>query len=81
MEMLEKPKKVQIFEAALKKSILDSKLTSEADLYRFRLSHAMLPKHATPVLSELKSQCWIVCDFLSPRRESLKGPRPFCLNL
>lgn len=81
MDMFEKPKKIQIFEAAMKKSILDSTLTSESDLYRFCLTHAMKPLHATPVLSELKSQGKIACDFRSPRRESLKEPRPFRLIL
>lgn len=32
----------------------------------------MLPKHATPVISELKTQGKIACEFRSPRRESLK---------
>ncbi len=81
MDMFEKPKKIQIFEAELQKSILDQTLTCEADLYRFCLSHAMLPKHATPVLSELKNRGRIACDFRSPRRESLREPRPFRLLL
>jgi hypothetical protein len=81
MDMCEKPKKIQIFEAALKKSILDSALTSEADIYRFCLTHAMLAKHASPVLLELKDQSRIDCDFRSPRRESLKTPRAFRLIL
>lgn len=81
MEMFAKPKKVQFFEAALKKSILDGTLTSEADLYRFCLTHAFLPKHATLILSELNSQGKIACDFRSPRRESLKKPRSYRLIL
>ena len=81
MAMFAKPKKIQIFEAAQKKSILDSTLTTEADIYRFCLTHAMFPKHASPVLSELNSQGKITCDFRSPRRESLKEPRPFRLFL
>jgi hypothetical protein len=81
MDMFEKPKRVQIFEAALKKSNLDGTLTSGTDIYRFCLTPAMLTKHASPVLSELKGQGRIDCDFRAPRRESLKARRAFRLIL
>ncbi len=79
MDMFAKPKKVQIFEAALKKSILDGSLTSEADIYRFCLGNAMLPRHASSVIAALRRHGRIDCDFRSPRRESLKTPRSFRL--
>jgi len=79
MDMFAKPKKVQVFEASLKKSLLDGSLLSEADIYRFCLGQAMLPRHSSPVLLELKKQGRIDCDFRSPRRESLRESRPFRL--
>lgn len=79
LDMFAKPKKVQVFEASLTKSLLDGSINSESAIYRFCLANAMLPRHASPVLSELKRQGKIECDFRSPRSESLKAPRMFRL--
>jgi three-Cys-motif partner protein len=79
LDMFAKPKKVQIFEAALKKSILDGTLSGEAEIYRFCLDRAMLPRHASAVIKELKREGKIECDFRSPSSKSSKEPRAFRL--
>jgi len=76
-----KPKKKQIFEAAFEKAIRDGQLTTEAALYLHCLENGMLPSHASPVLSKLKREGVIECAFVSPRRESLKEPRPFRVKI
>ena len=77
MDMFEKPKKKQVFEASLEQAIRDGKLTAENDLYLYCIENGMLPGHAAPVLSKLKKEGVIACDFISPSRKSLKTPRPF----
>jgi hypothetical protein len=77
LDMFDKPKKKQIFEAAFEKAIRDGLLTSETALYLYCLENGMLPSHASPVLSKLKKEGIIDCAFTSPRRDSLKNPRHF----
>lgn len=77
LDMFDKPKKKQIFEAAFEKAIREGLLTSETALYLFCLENGMLPSHASPVLTKLKKEGLIECAFTSPRRESLKCSRPF----
>jgi three-Cys-motif partner protein len=72
-----RPRKVQIFEAALEKGIRELSLTSETDLYLFCLENGMLPIHASPVIKRLRKDGVIACAFTSPRIDSLKSPRPF----
>lgn len=77
LDMFAKPKKKQIFEAALEKAIREGLLSTETALYLFCLENGMLPAHASPVLAKLNKAGVIECDFRSPSRESLKDPRPF----
>jgi len=77
MGELFQPKKVQVFEASLEAAIRGKALTTEKDLYLFCLTNGMMPSHASSVLTRLKKEGAIECDFRSPRRESLKSPRPF----
>lgn len=77
MDMFEKPKKKQVFEASLEQAIRARKLLTETDLYLFCLENGMLPSHASPVLAKLKKEGVIECAFQSPNRKSLKEPRPF----
>lgn len=73
------PKKKQVFEASLEKSIREGELSSESHLYLFCLQNGMLPSHATPVIKKLKDQGVVACDFTSPNRKSLRSPRAFSL--
>ncbi len=77
IDMFGKPKKKQIFEAALEKAIRDGELTTETALYLYCLENGMLPSHASPVLSKLKKEGIVECAFMMPIRESLKEPRAF----
>jgi three-Cys-motif partner protein len=77
IDMFAKPKKKQIFEAAIEKAIREGELTTETDLYLYSLGNGMLPSQASPVLSKLKRDGVIECAFVTPRKESLKAPRAF----
>lgn len=79
MDMFEKPKKKQVFEAAFEKAIRERQLTTETALYLYCLENGMLPSHASPVLTQLKKEGAVECSFISPSRDSLKTPRPFKL--
>lgn len=76
LDMFDKPKKVQIFEASLENAIRARSLLSEKDLYLFCLNNGMKPSHASSVLTRLKKDGVIACNFVSPNRKSLKSPRP-----
>ena len=78
-DMFEKPRKVQVFEASLENAIRSRDLTTETSIYLFCLNNGMMPSHASPVLARMKKEGVIECEFKSPRRESLKCPRPFRL--
>jgi three-Cys-motif partner protein len=77
MDMFEKPKKKQVFEASLEQAIREKRLLTETALYLFCIENGMLPSHSSAVIAKLKKEGVIVCDFKSPNRESLKNPRPF----
>ncbi len=77
MDMFEKPKKKQVFDALFEQAIRGKLLTTEKELYLFCLENGMLPSHASGVLSRLKKEGVIECGFQSPSRESLKVARPF----
>ena len=79
-DFFSKPKKKQIFEAGLEKAVRERQLSSETALYLYCLENGMLPAHASPVLSKLKKEGVIECNFVSPNRKSLKTPRPFNLR-
>ena len=66
-----------MFEASLENAIHNRCLQTEKDLYLFCLNNGMKPSHASPVLTRLKKDGTIACDFVSPNRESLKNPRSF----
>ena len=77
LDLFEKPKKLQVFEAALESAIRSRQMASEKDLYLFCLNNGMKPGHASPVIARLKKEHIIECDFVSPRGESLSQPRSF----
>jgi three-Cys-motif partner protein len=79
MDLFEKPKKTAIFEVQLRLAIESGRLSNERELYLFCLENGMLPKHAAPVLKELKEQGRIKSEFTSPSRKSLHECRPFML--
>lgn len=81
MDMFQKPKKKEVFEAVLEQSIRTGQLQSETALYTFCLENGMLPSHSSDVLAKLKKEGVIECGFKSPSRDSLKEPRPFRVHL
>ena len=71
-----RPKKVQDFERKLKAAFLSERFKDEVDVMKFCFESGMTPKHVATVLSALKKEKKVECDFISPNIRKLKSPRP-----
>ena len=71
-----RPKKIQVFEADLEEAIRKGKIESEADLIKFSIAAGMTCRHCRPVLSRLKENGVIACDFRIPNIRKFTTPRP-----
>lgn len=75
-----RPKKIQAFERDLETLLRSGTMESEADIVHFCISAGMTCRHASPVLTKLKAEGTIECDFHTPNVRNLGEARAIHLR-
>jgi hypothetical protein len=72
---MDKPKKINVFERALEKELMDGKLSTTSELYRYALREGFLPKHVRPVFDRLCKEGYVEGNITGLGYKSIKDPR------